>query len=720
MTEPTPRIFISYARRDGRDLAAKLRIDLEQRDFTIWQDIIAMEGGEDWWLQIKEAIESVSVMILVLTPRALNSEFVRKEWIHARQVGTPVLPVLYDPAILVDAPRWMTRVDIFNLSPSDHDVQRSYQRLFDQLAHPPERRPRPFTAPGFEMEQFVERPAEFEGVKSHLLDETRQNPVALTTALQGGGGFGKTTLATALCHDEEIRAAFDDGVLWLQFGEGVGEGDQLRLLNAQIRLLGGADNHVDVNAAAVTVRDLLKDRNLLMVLDDVWNAAHIRPFIQSADTAYLITTRLDEVVIDADAEPVRVDELNPAQSLALLTGGLDVEPALKPRFAGLAERCKGWALLLNLINGALKKHARRAGVAVALKRVLEDLDAEGFTTFDRRRAEERNQALDRSLGASFTLLEPDEREQFEQLGIFPEDTAVPATTLACLWGISDRAARRASETFAELSLLKFDGEQIRLHDVIRQVIGARLAQPAAVHRALLDGWGDPYTLPDEYAWRNVAYHLDDAGKLDDLRARLLDFRWLQAKLDATDANALINDCDRFAGADEALRLLNSALTMSSHVLAVDKPALNHQLLGRLMSHRGGEAELDALLTKIETNRHGFTPLHHPPLEQAGGALIRTLAGHTGRVTGCAVSPDGRFIVSASWDNKLKVWDAATGDERFTLAGHAESVNGCAVSPDGRFIVSASWDNKLKVWDAAAGDERFTMAGHAASVTGCAV
>jgi WD40 repeat protein len=69
------------------------------------------------------------------------------------------------------------------------------------------------------------------------------------------------------------------------------------------------------------------------------------------------------------------------------------------------------------------------------------------------------------------------------------------------------------------------------------------------------------------------------------------------------------------------------------------------------------------------------------------------------VTGCAISPDGGFIVSASADNTLKVWDAKTGAQRLTFSGHTAYVTGCAISPDGGFIVSASADNTLKVWDA---------------------
>ena len=39
--------------------------------------------------------------------------------------------------------------------------------------------------------------------------------------------------------------------------------------------------------------------------------------------------------------------------------------------------------------------------------------------------------------------------------------------------------------------------------------------------------------------------------------------------------------------------------------------------------------------------------------------VATLEGHTGAVTACAVTPDGRHVVSASTDQTLKVWDLET-------------------------------------------------------------
>ena len=88
------------------------------------------------------------------------------------------------------------------------------------------------------------------------------------------------------------------------------------------------------------------------------------------------------------------------------------------------------------------------------------------------------------------------------------------------------------------------------------------------------------------------------------------------------------------------------------------------------------------------------PVHE--LSAVNGHCLRFKCRATDLVKGCAISPDGSFIVSASWDQMLKVWDAHTGTQRFTLSGHADSVNGCAVSPDGSFIVSASDDRTLKV------------------------
>jgi WD40 repeat protein len=67
-----------------------------------------------------------------------------------------------------------------------------------------------------------------------------------------------------------------------------------------------------------------------------------------------------------------------------------------------------------------------------------------------------------------------------------------------------------------------------------------------------------------------------------------------------------------------------------------------------------------------------------------------------------VAPDGTWIVSASDDGTVRIWDVASGETRHILSGHTDAVAGCAVAPDGTWIVSASQDATLRIWDPATG------------------
>jgi WD40 repeat protein len=97
-----------------------------------------------------------------------------------------------------------------------------------------------------------------------------------------------------------------------------------------------------------------------------------------------------------------------------------------------------------------------------------------------------------------------------------------------------------------------------------------------------------------------------------------------------------------------------------------------------------------------------------------------LEGHTDNVNACAISPDGTWIVSASDDTTLKIWETQTGQLLRTLRGHSGWVRACAISPDGTWIVSASDDTTLKVWEVQTGQLLHTLEEHSGRVNACAI
>jgi WD40 repeat protein len=66
----------------------------------------------------------------------------------------------------------------------------------------------------------------------------------------------------------------------------------------------------------------------------------------------------------------------------------------------------------------------------------------------------------------------------------------------------------------------------------------------------------------------------------------------------------------------------------------------------------------------------------------------------------AFSPDGKRVVTASFDKTARLWDAASGKEIAVLKGHTNQVQSAAFSPDGKRVVTASSDNTARLWDVA--------------------
>ncbi|KAF7966723.1 hypothetical protein HWV62_37265, partial [Athelia sp. TMB] len=86
------------------------------------------------------------------------------------------------------------------------------------------------------------------------------------------------------------------------------------------------------------------------------------------------------------------------------------------------------------------------------------------------------------------------------------------------------------------------------------------------------------------------------------------------------------------------------------------------------------------------------------------SALKTIEGHTENVISVSYSPDGKHIVSGSWDRSICIWDAETGELVVgPLTGHSIPVTSVKYSLDGRYIASGSWDRTIRIWDALTGD-----------------
>jgi guanine nucleotide-binding protein subunit beta-2-like 1 protein len=87
-----------------------------------------------------------------------------------------------------------------------------------------------------------------------------------------------------------------------------------------------------------------------------------------------------------------------------------------------------------------------------------------------------------------------------------------------------------------------------------------------------------------------------------------------------------------------------------------------------------------------------------PGQKSYGYPQRRLRGHSHIVQDVAISSDGHFALTGSWDGTLRLWDLNTGETTKTFVGHTKDVLSVAFSADNRQIVSGSRDKTINLWN----------------------
>lgn len=122
-------IFIAYAREDWESLVAPLTVALQDAGMQIWVDQYLVQGGDDWQTAIEQALHECWLMVLILSPEALDSRYARLAYRYFVNREKPVIPLAYKPVDNLPT-------ELRGMEPMQYDAadaRHSFQRLIHAI-----------------------------------------------------------------------------------------------------------------------------------------------------------------------------------------------------------------------------------------------------------------------------------------------------------------------------------------------------------------------------------------------------------------------------------------------------------------------------------------------------------------------------------------------------------------------------------------------------------
>ncbi|HEU5382077.1 MAG TPA: tetratricopeptide repeat protein [Ktedonobacteraceae bacterium] len=328
-------------------------------------------------------------------------------------------------------------------------------------------------------------------LKQHLCSEAQ--PAIL--ALNGLPGVGKSALAINLAYDAEVRACFQDGILWAGLGP---QPDVMDLLGRWGVLLGipatTAGKLGNSETWARAIRTAIGQRQMLLVIDDVWSIEEALAFqVGGPHCAYLVTTRYPHMAVQLATEgALTVPELTEKDGVALLARYADEFVKRAPETAqALVHSVGALPLALTLIGKYLSVQVY-SGQPRRLYAAVEHLrDARARLQLSETRAlTERHPSilsgtsfsLQSVIAVSEQLLDEQTRSALRSLSIFP---AKPSS-------FSEEAALEVSQTSVDIldklcdaGLLESNGpSRYMLHQTIADYARSSLTEAVVSERLI--------------------------------------------------------------------------------------------------------------------------------------------------------------------------------------------------------------------------------------------
>ncbi|MEM9152768.1 MAG: NB-ARC domain-containing protein, partial [Cyanobacteria bacterium P01_F01_bin.3] len=549
------KAFIHKKNNEWSDWDIRFRLE-------IWEDTSSALAADGSQSEYNKIVRDCDIFLLLAQNKV--GQYTAEEFKNAHQqfldTGKPLIFTYFKPPSEIDA-RGLASVAAFleQLSKLKH-FKNDYQSISDLRDHfgselynrykPKTVKEEPSLVERYQVplqmpplpEHFVERPDHQDAVREQLLCEKTKAGTLVVSAIYGLGGIGKSVLAAKLAHEKAIQDHFSDGILWVTLGQNP---DILPLLSGWIQALGDNDyKPTAIQSASNHLRTLLYDKRMLLVVDDVWNPEHLRPFQAGGDgSCVLVTTREAKI---SGAHRHDLDVMDEGQALELMTQKLSVELSAADREQALA-----FASRVGYLPLALELAASQIEEGVTWQELWEDLQAEvvrleTFDTYGREDIPDDAKRRKYSLLACFNLslkqLLPEQLRQFAWLGVVPEDVSLTEEMAQTLWQVTSRQARANLRTFKSKALVLQGVQQAnkrpsyRMHDLMHDLAQRLLANPpqpqqegelpglgltkAEAHSQLLESYraqttnGQWYTLKDDgYILAHLTWHMEQAKQI---------------------------------------------------------------------------------------------------------------------------------------------------------------------------------------------------------------
>ncbi len=265
------------------------------------------------------------------------------------------------------------------------------------------------------------------------------------TVIHGWPGVGKSTTVAMLTHDEEIGQHFPDGVLWTSLGETPNLLSELSGW-ADALGIGDASQTRKIEDISAQLTSAIRDKRMLLVIDDVWQVDHVRPFrVGGQQCATVMTSRLFDVAValaPTSADVYRLPVLTEADSLELLRQLTPETVENHPDEAReLVRDLEGLPLAIHVAGRLLHTEAHMGwGVRELLQELrngaslLQAQPPTDMLTVGR----DASPTVAALLSRSTDMLDAETRQRFALLGLFvPKPATFDLEAMAIAWDLDD-------------------------------------------------------------------------------------------------------------------------------------------------------------------------------------------------------------------------------------------------------------------------------------------